>query len=910
MASINGIYDISYFDAENNEYQIETPKIWWSSKHRFAVEDGRSTSEFLELDLGKRRSINYLSFDIIRKPIDVEIQYDAIDMESLDQYSSTPRWRSVKPINNEAFDSSLSYISDFVNPWQHCEFYFYDENNEPLVASKLRIKFTRRSDSWPTENFASFAWSIDAKNLRVGRFITEQKHIYNTPVEVNTYSGEAKLYSEARQQIIFDSGNTLQTSPTASLSNIDSFTPTKIQPKIAGFEFLTKPSSNDSTLSFNWEFIHIIGSIEKVLASGRKQHRISVDPQLSYDTQTFVVDHAWVRVIFDQPVDSEENGKYEIRIRNRSAQELESIYTLSPNPSSFDLKIANSEGSLENRTNTSLVYRLITDSGNYGKDLLGNEYREGARYSSADQSVDGKIYTNWTSAPNPSPDGVEALYLDIRKLVSGRYRPSVVDAIEINTLTPGVKMNVYYSMQETTRPPTSLEDWENMMWTPVRSSFKLNDKQTIDLPYPIMANWICIEFYNLQAYAFSVSNYPILPEVEYKEFPLWVYEGNPAPKPTNDQPILQRETFVDYTIPEVFVNEIENRNGPVRIYNDTPQTLQQNIAANGFGSADPENLARVSFSKNPFITPSVKRVDTTTTLGGFVYSQYTNTPEITYVAEAQQYPRIVENRSVSNANDRRLMARYDEINLLFNRVCAHQYAVKKGRFNKKAYRVSVSEIKFLRKDYSVEFDDPTINDTLVFEDAKTSLLIEDSSWIGEEKISIPIGSAVYVTYTVGETTYEDELITFEPATSTTPSFSPVELLGGGAIATSVIARSRAFKQGETYYRDQDFAIVYDPVTKKNRIKRHDIPARLVVPSLTHSVDRYTAIGAAIITTEIDPIELANGFETLRDLVELGDPDGVVTYASTSTMTGTITPPVTAESNGVTTIYATLTDPTG
>lgn len=914
MYNVNSVYDISYFDALNNEYEGRDSKKWWSSRHRFAVEDGTNTYEYVEIDLTKRRSLNYISFDIIRKPIDIEIQYDCVDLESVDQYELTPRWKKVSRIENEAFDSSISYLSDFTNPWQHCEFYFYDADNKPLVTRRIRIKFTRRSDSWPTENFTEFAWSVDVKNLRVGRFLTEQQHTFNSQIDVSTISSEEKFYSEIRQRFLFESSNILSANPTANLANIDSFEPTDIKPRIVGFEFLFKPSKNIASPIIKWELYRIVGPIESLIDSGDYELSVTenyTDRALAKfiegddGDEKNTVGHVWASIMFNKKVVGDPEGVYEVRLRNAAPSEMESVYVTSPREShGLDLLIADDKQVLKEQQDTSLVYRIITDTGNYGKDLLGNEYREGTRYNSADQAIDGKLYTNWTCAPNPSQDGVEALYLDVRSLVAGQYKSSVIDAIEVNTLTPGVKMNVYYSEQPMASPPDSLKDWENILWTPIRSSFKLNDKQTIDFPYPVFANWICLEFYNLQPYAFSVSNYPILPEVEYKEFPIWVYNDNPEPVATNDQAVLQKEVFVDYTIPEVFAPKIENsQDGVVRVYADTPETLDQNISTKGFGEADPTVLSKVSFSKNPFVTPSVKRVDTSTLLGNQVYSQYINNDDVHYVYESQRYPRIVESRSVSNVNDRRVLARNSEIDLLFNRVCAHQYAVKRGRFNKKAYNVSISEINLLRKDYSVEFDDETINDVLVYGDVEESLLIEESSWIGEEKISIPVGTSVYVTYTVGETIYEDELVIFEPFGSEGPSYEPVDLVGSGGIAVSAIARSQAFKQGKTYYRGQDFLIVYDPVRKKNQIKRHDIPARLVVPNTVNSIDRYTVIGAAIINTGVD--------FPYKDTIELGNPLGVLIGDSRSVVSDTeITPPVTADSNGATTIYATLTDPTG
>lgn len=904
MNQINGIYDVSYFASENNEYPTSDDKIWWSSKARYAP-----STEYVEIDLSKRRSINYISFDAIQKPVDIEIQYDSIDLDNLDDYSNDPRWRTVKRLDGSVFDSSIDYVSNQSNPWKHCEFYFTDDNGDTLTTKRLRIKFTRRSDQWPTENFSQFAWTIDVKNLRVGRYATEESHTVNSIISINSFSGTRSFPSEVRQRFQMSEDYVLISEPTANLSNIDSFSPSNIVPKIMGFEVLVKPEEINSVVSLDWQLLRIDAGVETTLDRGTVEKTITASTVIPnpQEENYNVPEHEWIRVNLNRTISTTANGKYEIRLRNANPKSVKNFYVSSPNiipfvsGSEYDLVLVNTLGDATTQNNECLVMRVLADIGNYGKDLLGNEYREGVRYNSAIHATDEKIYTNWTCKPNPSQDGVEALYFDVRTLSSGKYSPSVIDALEINTLTPGVRMNVYFSNQQLTSAPQSIDDWEDMMWTPVRNSFRLSQKQTIDLPYPVSANWICLEFYNLQATPLGLSNYPILPAVSYKEFPQWVYSDNPKKTETNDEAILQKETFVGYTIPEVFSPVLENKNDTVRVYSDTAQTLEQAISENGFGSADPIILSSVSFSKNPFVTPSVKRVDTSSMLGEFVHQNYTNNIDVPYIAEAPQYPRVVESRNVSNANDRRMLARYEESDLLFNRVCAHRYAVKTGRYNKKAYTVSVSEVLFLRKDYSVEFDDQVIHDVLVYENIDQSLLIESSSWEPEQKISIPIGSSVFVTYTINGVEYEDERVIFESPASDSASFEPVDLSVSGGIATSVIARSQAFKAGETYYRDQDFVIVYDPVGKKNQIKRNDIPARLVVPNVVNSIDRYTVSGAAIINTEVDT--------PLTDQIELGALSGVALSQGVSSVVGAVTPPTSGASFGATTIYATLTDPT-
>lgn len=904
QGQINGIYDIEYFDAENNEYSNTDSNIWWSSSNDFA-----NTSEFVEIDLGRRRGFNYISFDILRKPIDIEIQYDQIDLANIGSYSNytDERWRPVKKINGELFTSNVFYEADITNPWKHCEFYFTDEFGSTLVARRLRLKFTRRDDEWPIENFENFAWTVDVKNLRVGRYISKESDLRAPVIDVDSFSKVLQVSPEIKQNFTIPENFFLSSDPTIDLKNIGGYEPSLILPKISEAEFLVFPEKVNGLARFDWEILDVT-HYDIVLDRGSIENQVSIPERdhLDYDENGEVVrvlfyDPAWMRIRFNHEIECLPNHKYQLKIRNLSPEIVKNFFVLSPNQlssgpdASVDLFELEGE-ELQRRENTSLVFRISGNVGSAGKDVLGNQYQEGVRYSKPEMAIDEMLYTAWTCAPNPSPDGVEALYFDVRNPVGGIYQPSVIDVLKINTLTQGVKMNVYYSEQEMDGPPDNIEDWESILWTPVRNSFKLDQKQTIELPTPIKANWVCLEFYNLQPIPLPLSNYPILPAVEYKEFPDWVYDGNPSAD--SEDEYLQKEKFVSFSLPEIFAPSVENSDG-LRTFVDKRDTLLDTYQQKGFGSAEAESLSEVSFARNQYVFPTISYSNTKTALGSYVYEDYVASDSKPYIAEAQQYPRVIGSRSVSNTNDRRLLAREKELSLLFNRVSSHEYRVERGRFNKKAYSVTISEVEFLRKDFAVEFDDPMIADVLVLEDTEESPFVEFSSWIPEARISIPVGSVLYVSYTIDGQKFEDRLIAFEPPTSAEPSFNPVDLPGQGGMAKNAIARSGPFGGGATYYRNQDFVIVYDPVQKKNKIKRHDIPARLVIPNVVNSVDRGTVRGLSTIITSTDS----------ANLVELGSPGGPISQIVPTSMSvvGDLTIGLgESEINASSTTYASLT----
>jgi hypothetical protein len=315
---------------------------------------------------------------------------------------------------------------------------------------------------------------------------------------------------------------------------------------------------------------------------------------------------------------------------------------------------------------------------------------------------------------------------------------------------------------------------------------------------------------------------------------------------------------------------IENPNG-IRTYFDSAETLDQNYNSNGFGVADPRLLSQISFSRNMYSLPMPMNVDVNTSLGDHVYRRYTSDYTQTHITEAQSFPRVVNNRYVSSSGNRYEGARNSAAPISFNRVCAHQYAVRKARFNKKAYSVSISEVNFLKKDYTARWDDPIIHDLLVIDGQQDSAMIEYSEWMPEQAITMEVGAPIYVTYTVGNETYTDEPVSFEPFGTTQASYAPVPLAKAGQIATALIAHSNIGGQGRTYYRDRDFALVYDPGSGRNLIQRNAFPSRLVVPHIVNTRDQHMVAGSAIISAEI------------RDTIEIGNLNGTPLLTGKTTM---------------------------
>jgi hypothetical protein len=861
--AINSYYPKDYFDLPGVDSIGHPSQLWWSSQERPAIIDGSASVEHLEIDFGRIREVNYMAFDIVKKPIDIRIFYDAT---SFDDGSHT--WIEVKRLPDLAqvpFDSRIDFDGS-TNPWKHSEFYFHNALNENIIATRfLRIQFTRRSDVWPTPTFPASIWSIDVANLRTARYITNLDDTRGvlfsttTPTPIGEFeTNSLAIFSEFRQPF------TMPTGYARGDNGINVRDPviTPIVPNIVGFGFLvdvkqpsqvnvgdTNPSLDD--VSFNWEFQDITDGTPQTIKSGTQVAASNVGK-------------CWIDVIFDSndPVPTTQNSKFQFNIRSNNLHLVENIYTRSPNPLGSDVSTDYQSVSVDlfnqqfirRVEDSSLVYRVWADIGETGKDVLGNQYREGVRRDSAANVADNTSNTAWFSMPSPSPEGVECLYFDVRtRDSSGNLIPTIMDSIEIDPATPGSYMHIYYSNEGTSLSnnpvPQQIEDWENLLWTPIQSTFILDKNHVYDLPRPIRASWICLEFSNLQPVPYPLPEIPELPAIQYKTYPQWLkaifatnstFRGDPTTTATivNGTQQVRGNIFDDnFTVKDEFtINSriiSEEETAPVfptnsstidpvtlaQISLNTPRMWTGNIAANATGGIFANYIAANAASGGtnfpseilpPSNTPSIKRVST-----------------------------IGDNSSVS-------FAELATDPIFFDRVCRHTtgeggYKLVQAKFNKKAYYVGVANVRFFRKDYTVERDDPVIHDILAESNFIDSPLIELSTWTRETPSNILAGQTVYITYTINGVVYTDEPIQFERPDQDI-SFAPVILFNGGGRASNVQLRSGPFGTGTGYTTGIDYDVAYDPETFTNSILRNSLHWRLIATRKPVSTDDAVIIG--------------------------------------------------------------------
>jgi len=159
---INDLYPVTddlHSIIQNNNTYTNSYKFWASGERT-------SGSEYLEIDFGSPKAINFIAMQIFKLPIDIEIAYDQIGAGSVRDF------KSVIPEANSLFVTSLYFNpSEKSLPWNYLTYNFTDKYGQIPFVRYLRIKLTRRNDSFLSKKLdgTDNPWPILIKNLRIGR---------------------------------------------------------------------------------------------------------------------------------------------------------------------------------------------------------------------------------------------------------------------------------------------------------------------------------------------------------------------------------------------------------------------------------------------------------------------------------------------------------------------------------------------------------------------------------------------------------------------------------------------------------------------------------------------------------------------------------------------------------------------
>lgn len=185
---IEGILYAAAIDEDGSGSIALQSQHWWSSLERHAP-----AADFLEIDLGETRIVNWITFEITRKPCFITLDYDHYDQSTpnaIIQSSSptTPRvWNNITIWpgavgatafwNGREYNAGVEYDTN-LPPWQLIKIFFHDQNQHNIASRFLRLRFDRPfpNQENPNEPFEDpvsrepIPYSIDVKTLRVGRY--------------------------------------------------------------------------------------------------------------------------------------------------------------------------------------------------------------------------------------------------------------------------------------------------------------------------------------------------------------------------------------------------------------------------------------------------------------------------------------------------------------------------------------------------------------------------------------------------------------------------------------------------------------------------------------------------------------------------------------------------------------------
>jgi hypothetical protein len=853
---INGRYPPGYLLLPGIDSINHPNDLWWSS-----IERGINTSEVVEIDYGRMRHLNYISMDITKKPLDILIQYDATNFSD-----GSHTWVPITPLDGNRFDDRISYTAGESNPWHHAEFYFTNNLGDIVSTRFLRITFTRRDESWPTSVYPADTYSVDITNFRSARYILDRDDARGILYEVSDINGQQTFDNliEVRQSFVMPTG--YKRGDNGGLVSSRDSTVTPVAPNVIGFGFLTDIAApgdvGDLTdvimPEFKWEIYDLSNNLRTFIASG------TVFGGAHYGK-------AWIDVLFTDgfKIPTDDDSKFQIVISPLTPSIANSIYTQSSNPAGSGVDTDawirySSTGNVDTVTrleDISLTFRIWADIGETGRDILGNAYREAVRADEATHVLDNATQTAWFSAPCPSPYGVEALYFDVRKEGEEGLITSILDAIRVNPATPGAFMHIYYSTEGWAgNAPDTLEEWESLLWTPVPQTYILDRNATLDLPRPVRAAWICLEFSNLRPVPMDLPSYPELPEVNYKEYPQYVFDdfANGFNIGINSSSSISGvetaevdifNTFFSYvnTDPGNRINTGDSETSP------TTDPILNILSSSTNSQIDPITLARITLNSPQMFSGNIaSNVDT---IGQSLFDQnsaFFNAQKNSNVPSESIFSRsdIFGDQPVSNINNRDLHSfSHNAINpVFFKNISRHFYSKVKARFNKKAYYVGITDLEFLRKDYTIKRDDPFIHDVLADSELGNSPLVEINTWAAEIPSGISLGQTVYVTYVVNGTTYRSEAISFENEGTQEFDFNAVTLVGGGGRAQSVEVWSNPNQSGTRFIPNYDYDIAYDPNTFTSSIMRNTLHFRLIVSEEVPNIDFSYVTSSSIISS--------------------------------------------------------------
>ncbi len=159
---INGIYPLDYQNLAGVPQIRYRNEQFWSSLERADGED------YLELDLGSVKAVNYLTFEISRKPVRIDVSYDLLDQAPLRRFMPVVFRDDLPSV------TSVFYSPGAQNPWEPITLNFLGRDGHMIFTRNIRVCFTHRFDvdSPFLNEGGKIPYSVEVRNLRIGRVVS------------------------------------------------------------------------------------------------------------------------------------------------------------------------------------------------------------------------------------------------------------------------------------------------------------------------------------------------------------------------------------------------------------------------------------------------------------------------------------------------------------------------------------------------------------------------------------------------------------------------------------------------------------------------------------------------------------------------------------------------------------------
>lgn len=421
-------------------------------------------------------------------------------------------------------------------------------------------------------------------------------------------------------------------------------------------------------------------------------------------------DH-WMSVYFDKPlpINSTIAGE-RWRIRFRSTSGVDSVWYSSPNPLALvgNAKLYDNANSpiLVGGNPISICFRVLGATADEGIDFLGNRYRSVVVENGSDNvsttsgALNEKIFL---SAPQPSRFAVVSQYFD--QTVDGEAQ--TVDSVLLDPITPDMYFHVYYSNEGDA--PTTLEAWEDKLWTVVPRTYHAVKRDTYVLPEPVTAKYLKIEYSHLQAKPYTPGNFE--QPIRYKKYPKWVldyflarteaYRSEQASFIADRVGVVYNALTLAY---DYYLDDIhQTPDAPVPIPDPSLQDLQRFLTTRTDLSdqVDSETLSKINLALRPYLDQPAYRSKP---------DDYLLSTQAIAQAQSDQTDYPVE-RNTTTSTDvvalRDMTVVFEQMMpvMFFYLTCRHRYREVSATFDhNRAYFAGVREIAFQREHYTVAAD--------------------------------------------------------------------------------------------------------------------------------------------------------------------------------------------------------------